>query len=282
MSDDRVTKMLIGFGGPDVLGEATKDVWRILTENPDAFLEASISRIYQHWQEHEFGLITAWRQYEDDCATPRSGDVNGQNMAGLLNMISASNLDHIRLVGHGTEDDMPVEEPSYMVVNQTRDGEALDNFRDLLVDWASQAAWVQDSIIYHHPQAGSELIQVSECAADPDNPAALRRQPIPARTLEIFPGFVPAVREYYSQRKKRWQQDVARQKLGEPPEQHGVFALEFLRYGDEPHTWLEGMGRGAMGDLGFKPRVYASRANQTALVIQEMCKKSLDTEPSGD
>lgn len=219
-------------------GAQPKAVLEFVLSRPSLLLEVSLSRIYQHWKDHEFAILTSWKS-----AGKKTQQQNLDDLDELKLTLKKLGFGHIRLLGHGEEEKdpekpgpktVPVTEPSLLVVNvNIETGEPQPSFRDLIIGLGEK--YNQWSIMYHHPETGSEQIRTTQTIGG-----------VPAEVTQRYKKFVPGVADYYSQ---VWQ------RRGDP--EAGTFHLEskrrplFIRYADRPHNWIEGMGHESRRDIGF-------------------------------
>lgn len=131
--------------------------------------EASLGRAYQHFQNSNrtsFAIVTAWRASEMDTGTPRTSDVNIQNMQLLSQDIQKEKLGFFKMRGNWVEcfatdqkgDQVPYEdcpedkkrvtsEPSYFVLGATK---------ELLLSWLKK--YNQNAGLYNGADVGNHTI----------------------------------------------------------------------------------------------------------------------------
>jgi len=118
-------------------------------------LEAGLSRIFTHYKNRLFAILTAWR-------ADRSLGQNQDNMDQITSDIRASGLGFIRCRGKGSEirpdgTELAFDEPSLVVIGDKYGGEA-DRFRTDMVTLARK--YKQDFIIVNVPGKAVEEVSV--------------------------------------------------------------------------------------------------------------------------
>lgn len=233
--------------------------------------EVSTSRVYQHFENNEFVVLTSWRQPEyPENSTPEEQEEidrktqiqNEENFNLLRKQLQGMGLGHIRILGHGQEDVggqvTDVVEPSVVVVNKTMDGQELPGFLDRMVDLAKQ--YDQFAIVWHEPTQGPNLVQTKGEET---------------QVIDRMPSFGTALRQYYSQLWSR---------RGDP--QAGTFSfhnpsnapnnprreckLRVVYFAEKPNTLMEMMALHVLGDVGapFYENEHDAKADIVATALE--------------
>ena len=119
-------------------------------------LEASLSRIYDHYRNREFGLVSASRK-------ERTKQENELNYTKLKSDIGRSGFSYVVLRGFGQEIDKEtgknfvVEEATFLVIDHNT---ASTDFKQDIIDLGK--AYDQDYIIFHTPAGRGNSSSVTE------------------------------------------------------------------------------------------------------------------------
>ena len=126
-------------------------------------LTESLSRIWQHVNEHDYGTVTAFR-YARDCnkGEPYTRRENLQRNASLLAKLRAKGygvtaIDGGYIEGHTTELAREVLENSFLVVDRQNRGDLLDTLKQLGEEFE------QDSILFGTAGKAPSLYGTSNC-----------------------------------------------------------------------------------------------------------------------
>lgn len=245
-------------------------------------LEVSTSRIFQHFENNEFAIITSWRQPDTSGAeTPEEAQAiieqtereNEENYMQIRKTVQGAGLGHIRLAGYGMEE-VPgggmqeVVEKSLLVPNQSFEtGKPLPgtDFFYLMVSIAR--TYDQWGIVWHSPESGSYLVQVKEETVVQDH----------------MSNFGTAVRQYYSQVARHTgsgepktgrmgkDPDIGKFSLHDPQrskfDRRESFELRYLMFAEKPTTLLESWSLHLLGDVGVL--FYEGRTAAMADIVAE-------------
>lgn len=109
--------------------------------------ESSLSRVQQHVQNRNFGILSAYR-HRPELSTAENTKLNIANTTSLKKDLKASGFGHIKMTGryvenYGKPNATPVEEESFMVVGNKDDHKKLLGFLK-----EHGAKYNQDSILF--------------------------------------------------------------------------------------------------------------------------------------
>lgn len=243
-----------GQGTDPSVGIVTEKLATVLADKPELLLEVSLSRIYSHWKGREFAILTSWKEYKTE-------QENVDDLNSLKLKLRGMGFGHIRLLGHGEEEDpekagetIDVTEPSLLVVNLlAHPGGSDPDFREKMIGLGQE--YDQWSILYHRPETGTEEIATGKTVGGQ-----------PATVLTRYKKFVPGAAKYYSQ---VWQRrgDPAAGTFHLAPGTESKRRVLLVRYADRPHGWIEGMGLESSGDMGFG--LYEELGSACAAILNE-------------
>lgn len=213
--------------------------------------EVSTSRIYQHFEDSEFVVLTSWRQpeYPDDATPEQREEIdrqtqirNEENFNLLRKQLQGMGLGHIRVLGHGQEDVggqvTDVVEPSLVVVNKTMDGQEMPDFLDQMAELAKQ--YDQFAIVWHEPTQGPNLVQTKGETT---------------QVIDRMPSFGTAMRQFYSQLWSRRGDPSAgtfsfHNPSNAPNNPRRECKLRVMYFPKKPDTVMEMMALHVLGDVG--------------------------------
>jgi hypothetical protein len=116
--------------------------------------EASLARIWDHYKNRQFAVLTSWRQNN-------SKDMNDVNFKSLKADLRANDIGFIPLIGYGTGDvpggETVTIEPSLAAFPKTTPN---DGFRDIIIDLGKK--YKQWGVIIHTSQQASDNLAQAE------------------------------------------------------------------------------------------------------------------------
>lgn len=129
----------------------------------DVIKESSLSRLYRHSREHDYGTITAFR-YAPDCGkgTPYTRKENQQRNKLLLSKLRAKGYSVTSIKGsyienYGTPNAREVGESSFFVADLQDKGTLLNDLKKFGQEFD------QDSILFGKAGSGGKLVGTNTC-----------------------------------------------------------------------------------------------------------------------
>lgn len=248
-------------GTASILHETAAKIAKVLAES-------SLSRVYQHFKDKEFVILTAWR-----AASERSE--NEGKLRDLVKEVRDAGYGFTRIEGRGQElkgkEMVQVQEPSILIVNETKaapkepgapHGEKTPSgSRNDFKDWARKLAGkYEQNFFIHNDKGRAALVRVSDGSNEMN-----------------FSSFHAAAGEFYSKLGGKLappdpnavKKAPKAGQLGKTEKPFHLEGREFVsvRFAEPPSSVMEGMGWQAQGQRGPYESGSSHAGNQdTALV----------------